>query len=69
MKVTQYKYRDDAGSVVLITRRRRDGLSTYTLLVRTVSDFEVESEVSSQVAAEALRRMRNRHSKSVFHIP
>ena len=69
MKVTQYHWRDDDGATIQVTRTKCDASSSYRMLIRTTSGFELESEVSSQVAAEALRRMRNRHIKSVFHIP
>ena len=69
MRIAHYYWRDDAGNVIQITRRRRGDASTYVMLVRTTSGFELESDVSPAAAAEALRRMQGRHKKSVFHLP
>ena len=69
MKITKYTWRDDAGNIVLITRRRRNGLSTDVMLICTTSGFEIESDVSSAVAADALKRMRNQHKKETFYLP
>lgn len=69
MKITQYHWRDDSGNVIQITRAKRNGLSTYRMMVRTTSGFEVESDVSPAIAAEALRKMQGRHKKTTFRLP
>jgi hypothetical protein len=69
MQIVKYHWRDDDGATIQVTRTKCDASSSYRMLIRTTSGFELESAVSSKVAAEALRRMRNRHSKAVFHLP